>query len=76
MSEHYIVVTTDQSVATIALNRPEVMNALDDTMVMQLEDAFRALERDAAMFSKVLEVKHSLRERILKNYSLKRRSMA
>lgn len=49
MSEHYVVVTTDQSVATIALNRPEVMNALDDTMVMQLEDAFRALERDAAI---------------------------
>ncbi len=47
MSEHSVVVTTDQSVATIALNRPEVMNALDDTMVMQLEDAFRTLERDA-----------------------------
>lgn len=46
MSEHYVVVTTEQNVATIALNRPEVMNALDDTMVMQLEDAFRTLERD------------------------------
>lgn len=49
MSEHSVVVTTDQSVATIALNRPEVMNALDDTMVMQLEDAFRTLERDATI---------------------------
>lgn len=50
MSEHSVVVTTDQSVATIALNRPEVMNALDDTMVMQLEDAFRTLERDAKIY--------------------------
>lgn len=49
MSEHSVVVTTDQSVTTIALNRPEVMNALDDTMVMQLEDAFRTLERDATI---------------------------
>lgn len=49
MSEHSVVVTTDQSVATIALNRPEVLNALDDTMVMQLEDAFRTLERDATI---------------------------
>lgn len=49
MSEQYVRLSIDEQVATIALNRPDVMNALDDTMVAQLETAFRTVERDDAI---------------------------
>lgn len=43
---NYVNYSIEESVATIALNRPEVMNALDDTMVAQLEQAFQQANRD------------------------------
>jgi enoyl-CoA hydratase len=44
-----IVVTTDGGVATVTLNRPEVMNALNATMFDELEVAFVKLKDDASV---------------------------
>lgn len=43
---NYVNYSIEEAVATIALNRPEAMNALDDTMVSQLEQAFQHANRD------------------------------
>lgn len=43
---NYVNYSIEEAVATITLNRPEAMNALDDTMVSQLEQAFQHANRD------------------------------
>lgn len=41
-----ILIDRDGAIATIALNRPHVLNALNALMVRELRDAFDTLERD------------------------------
>src|ERR1700710_2516683 len=40
--------TTD-GVLTLTLNRPDVLNAVTDAMLAELQEAFRGAERDAAV---------------------------
>ena len=44
-----LVVTLDGAVATIELNRPQVMNAFDRTQRRRLDTALRALDADASV---------------------------
>ncbi len=44
-----LLVETKDNVATVTLNRPQVMNALNATMFAELETAFRALAVDAGV---------------------------
>lgn len=53
MSESVLYSVTD-GVATITLNRPQVMNALDPEMIMQLRVACERVERDAAVRAVVI----------------------
>lgn len=41
-----LLYTTEGSVLTITLNRPDVFNAFDDTQSYELQDAFKAAARD------------------------------
>ena len=39
-----IVITTQGAVETVTLNRPEALNAMDEPMIMALQDYFRGLQ--------------------------------
>ncbi len=49
MSFQYLKFETSNGVATITLNRPEVYNALNDEITFELQDAFRAVAKDAGV---------------------------
>ena len=42
----FLLYKNDNGVATIALNRPEVYNALNDEITFELQDAFKAVAKD------------------------------
>ena len=47
MSESCVLISKDaRGVATVAINRPQVRNAIDDTVIRSLTDAFRTLGAD------------------------------
>ena len=46
--------TSDDHVATITLNRPEVLNAFDRTMCHEVRDAWRMVKEDPAVHAVVL----------------------
>jgi enoyl-CoA hydratase/carnithine racemase len=46
--------TSDDHVATITLNRPDVLNAFDRTMCHEMREAWRAVKDDAAVHAVVL----------------------
>lgn len=46
MTEQLMVETDERGVATVTLNRPEVHNAFDDTLISDLTSAFQNLDRD------------------------------
>ncbi|MBV8423243.1 MAG: enoyl-CoA hydratase/isomerase family protein, partial [Hyphomicrobiales bacterium] len=47
MSEPPVIVAKDaRGVATVAINRPRVRNAIDDTVIRSLTDAFKTLGTD------------------------------
>ena len=47
MSEPSVIVAKDaRGVATVAINRPRVRNAIDDTVIRSLTDAFKTLGAD------------------------------
>ena len=48
-AEARVLVRGDGPIATITLNRPEKLNAIDPAMLVELEAALAALERDAAL---------------------------
>ena len=44
MSEPTVLISKDaRGVATVTINRPKVRNAIDDTVIRSLTDAFKAL---------------------------------
>src|SRR5262249_36870057 len=48
MSEAPVLITKDaHGVATVAINRPQVRNAIDDNVIHSLTDAFKTLGADA-----------------------------
>lgn len=47
MDFKFIKYGTKEGVATIALNRPEVYNALNDALTYELQDAFKLVARDS-----------------------------
>lgn len=49
MPYQHIEVSTDGPVATVALNRPQVLNALNQATMDELVDALEALDRDEAI---------------------------
>ena len=51
----YIDVTTDGGIATVQINRPEAMNALNETVVTQLGEALDTLNQDQSVSTIVLE---------------------
>jgi len=51
---HALEITTIGKVVTIAIHRPDVHNAFDDTLVTELADALTKLERDANVRAVVL----------------------
>ena len=51
---HSLEITTIGKVVTIAINRPDVHNAFDDTLVKDLTDALSQFERDANVRAVVL----------------------
>ena len=46
MSYEYLLVSTEDNVATIQINRPDVLNALNMALMVELVDALEALDRD------------------------------
>lgn len=44
-----ITLARERSIATLTLNRPEKMNALNDDLLLEMQAAFDELERDAAV---------------------------
>lgn len=49
MAYETLVSETTDGVLTLTLNRPDVLNAVTDTMLAELQEAFRGAERDAAV---------------------------
>jgi methylglutaconyl-CoA hydratase len=48
MSESTVLISKDaRGVVTVTINRPKVRNAIDDTVIRSLTDAFKALHADA-----------------------------
>ena len=43
-----------QGVATLTLNRPDKSNAFDDTLIAEMIDALKAIERDAGVRAVVI----------------------
>lgn len=54
MPYQYITVTLDASLATVALNRPDVHNAFNDEMIAELRQAFDAIGKEADVRAVVL----------------------
>jgi 2-(1,2-epoxy-1,2-dihydrophenyl)acetyl-CoA isomerase len=54
MSYETILYHVEQGVAEITLNRPEVVNAINDTLGFELYDAFKQVERDTNVRAVVL----------------------
>ena len=54
MEYQTLQVTVESSVATIRMNRPEVRNAFNETMIDELARAFRAVDADVAVRAVVL----------------------
>lgn len=48
MAFNNLLVTTEDGITTIALNRPKVLNALNGELVGELHEAFRAIKKDPA----------------------------
>jgi len=46
MPYQYLLVSTDHNVATVQINRPDVLNALNMALMIELVDALEALDRD------------------------------
>ncbi len=49
MAYETLIAETVDGVLTLTLNRPDVLNAVTDTMLKELQDALRGAERDAAV---------------------------
>jgi 2-(1,2-epoxy-1,2-dihydrophenyl)acetyl-CoA isomerase len=49
MAYETILSQTTDGVLTLTLNRPDVLNAVTDAMLTELQDAFRGAERDASV---------------------------
>src|SRR5882672_11952268 len=47
MSFQYLKHDAKDGISTITLNRPEVYNALNDEITFELQDAFKAVAKDA-----------------------------
>ena len=59
MSEPSVIVAKDaRGVATVAINRPQVRNAIDDTVIRSLTDAFKTLGVDGDRKSTRLNSSH------------------
>lgn len=54
MGSQVVLTSVDQGIATLTLNRPQVLNAMDGEMMQQLKPAVEALEKDAAVRAVVL----------------------
>ena len=54
MNYETLQVEVDQGVATIRMNRPDVRNAFNETMIGELSRAFQAVDADAAVRAVVL----------------------
>lgn len=54
MKYETLKVEADKGVATIRMNRPEVRNAFNETMIAELSQAFSAVDADAAVRAVVL----------------------
>ena len=54
MTYETLLVDVTDGVATVTLNRPEVRNALNRTMIAEIEAALEALERDPSAHVVVL----------------------
>ncbi|MCC7548191.1 MAG: enoyl-CoA hydratase/isomerase family protein [Burkholderiales bacterium] len=50
-----VVVAVEEGIGTIAFDRPQVMNALDERMMIEFREAAETLEHDAAVRCVVLE---------------------
>lgn len=50
-----VVVTIDQGIAKVSLNRPNIHNAFDDLMIKQLTEAFEQINTDSSARVLVLE---------------------
>ena len=51
----YIDTSIDQGIATVTINRPEAMNALNETVVLQLGDALDLVNADDSVHTIVLD---------------------
>jgi 2-(1,2-epoxy-1,2-dihydrophenyl)acetyl-CoA isomerase len=45
----FLIFQSESGIATISLNRPEVYNALNDEITYELQDAFKAVAKDASV---------------------------
>ncbi len=54
MAHSTILLDVQGAVATVTLNRPDVLNSFDDVMMREAQDAFAALSRDPAVRAIVL----------------------
>ncbi len=43
----YLLYTTDNGIATVTLNRPEVFNAFNTKLTFELQDVFKQINKDA-----------------------------
>jgi 2-(1,2-epoxy-1,2-dihydrophenyl)acetyl-CoA isomerase len=43
-----VLLTTEQGIARVTLNRPDHLNALDNDLALELANTFEGLERDPA----------------------------
>lgn len=49
-----VLTSAERGIATVTLNRPQVLNAMDGEMMQQLKPAIEALEKDAAVRAVVI----------------------
>ncbi|HOO89864.1 MAG TPA: enoyl-CoA hydratase-related protein [Syntrophales bacterium] len=55
MSDNLIVVTREEAIATVMMNRPEMMNALNLDMIAELQDALNEIAEDYSVKVIILE---------------------